>query len=85
MKKITALLLLLALPLLSGCEKRLFHFIVTIDRTAPFVIDETGSFNEIVPISEQNILSALEIPEGGTITGVDIESISLRVVVELRR
>jgi hypothetical protein len=82
MKKIAAFLLLLPLPLLSGCEKRLFHFIVTIDQTAPFVIDQTGAFNQSVPITEQAILSALDVPEGGTITGVDIESLSLRVAVK---
>jgi len=81
MKKITAFLLLLALPLLSGCEKRLFHFIVTIDRSATIPINITGSFSQTATITEQHILSALDIPEGGTITGVDIESISLRVVV----
>jgi hypothetical protein len=73
---------LLALPLLSSCEKRLFHFIVTIDQTAPFVIDQTGSFNQTVPITEQDILRALDVPETGTITGVDIESLSLRVAVK---
>jgi len=82
MKKITPFLLLLILPLLLGCEKRLFHFIVTIDRAATIPIDVTGSFNPLpVTITEQHILGALDIPEGGTVTGVDIESISLRVVV----
>ena len=81
MKKFTAFLLLLSLPLLSGCEKRLFHFIVTIDRSAIIPINVTGSFSQTATITEQHILSVLEIPEDGTITGVDIESISLRVVV----
>lgn len=81
MKKITAFLLLLTLPLLSGCEKRLFHFIVTIDRSATIPVNITGSFSQTATITEQHILGALDIPEGATITGVDIESISLRAVI----
>jgi hypothetical protein len=82
MKKTIACLMLLALPVLSGCELRLFHFVVTIDKTPTFPIDQTGAFSRSVTITEQDILSALDIPKNATITGVDIESMSLRVVVK---
>lgn len=79
MKKITAVLLILALPLLAGCEKRLFHFVITIDQTPTFPIDQTGAFGQTLTITEQDILRALDVPDGATITGVDIESLSLRI------
>ncbi len=82
MKKITACFLLLALPLLAGCEQRLFHFVVTIDQTPTFPIDQTGAFSRSIRITEQDVLRALDVPEGGKITGVDIESLSLKVVVK---
>lgn len=82
MKKITACLLLLALPLLSGCEKRLFHFIVTIDKTPTFAVDQTGAFDEAVVITSQDVLSALDIPEDARITSIDVEGLALKVVVK---
>jgi len=82
MKKTIACLLLLAMPLLSGCEQRLFHFLITIDQTPTFPIDQTGPFSQTVTITEQDVLRALNVPENATITGVDIESLSLRVVVK---
>lgn len=82
MKKLIACLLLLALPLLSGCEQRLFHFLITIDQTPTFPIDQAGAFSQTVTITEQDVLRALNVPENGTITGVDIESLSMRVVVK---
>jgi hypothetical protein len=82
MKKISAFFLLLALPLLAGCEQRLFHFVVTIDQTPTFPVDQTGAFSRRVRITEQDVLRALDVPEGGKITGVDIESLSLKVVVK---
>lgn len=82
MKKITACLLLLTLPMLAGCEKRLFHFIVTIDKTPTFAVDQTGAFDEAAVITSQDVLSALDIPEDARITSIDVEALALKVVAK---
>ena len=81
MKKITACLPLLALLMLTGCEKRLFHFVATINEAPTFVFDGTGPFTQRIVITSDRIKAALEVPSDARITGVDIESLSLKVAV----
>jgi hypothetical protein len=82
MKKKIIYVPLLALLLLTGCEKRLFHFIATIDQTPVFTFDSTGPFVQRVVITSDRVKAALDVPEDARITGVDIESLSLRVAVK---
>ncbi len=82
MKKIMACLPLLALLMLTGCEKRLFHFVATINQSPTFTFDNTGPFVQSVVVTSDRIKAALDIPSDARITGVDIESLSLRVAVK---
>jgi hypothetical protein len=82
MKKIIACIPLLALLMLTGCEKRLFHFVSTINQSPTFTFDNTGPFSQRIVITSDRIKAALDVPSDGRITGVDIESLSLRVVVK---
>lgn len=78
MKKRTLLLLLGALLLFGGCEKRLFHFVATLTESPAFVVDQTGAFQLTVPVVSSAIQGAFDIPAGGQITRVDIEGLALR-------
>ncbi|MCG3119199.1 MAG: hypothetical protein ALAOOOJD_01544 [bacterium] len=78
MKKIKILLLFCALFLFVGCEKRLFHFVATLTESPAFVVDQTGAFQLTVPVISSAIQGAFDIPAGGQITRVDIESLALR-------
>ncbi|MDZ7359197.1 MAG: hypothetical protein ONB46_00510 [candidate division KSB1 bacterium] len=82
MKKKIMCLPLLAVLLLTGCEKRLFHFIATINQTPVFNVDQTGAFKKSIQISSSLVRSQLDIPEDARITQLDIESLSLRVEVK---
>jgi len=82
MKKIIACLPLLALLMLTGCEKRLFHFVATINQSPTFTFDSTGPFVQSVVVTSDRIKAALDIPADARITGVDIESLSLRATVK---
>lgn len=78
MKKRKILPLLFALLLFGGCEKRLFHFVATLTESPAFVVDQTGAFQLTVPVISSAIQGAFDIPAGGQITRVDIESLALR-------
>jgi len=83
MKRLFACALVLMLPLFSGCEQRLFHFVVTVDRTVPFQFDDAdGTFDGSAVITRDDVLNALDIPKSARITSVDIESLALRVAVK---
>ncbi|MDN5217004.1 hypothetical protein QQ020_33345 [Fulvivirgaceae bacterium BMA12] len=60
---------------LSGCEKRRFEFVVDVDHAKVFVVDETGPFTKSGTITEQDILSELDIPDDATVTKVDIKTL----------
>lgn len=82
MKKIIACIPLLALLMLTSCEKRLFHFVATINQSPTFTFDNTGPFVQRVVITSDRIKAAIDVPSDARITGVDIESLSLRVTVK---
>jgi hypothetical protein len=82
MKKLSASVLLLALLLLTGCEKRLFHFVATVEEAPVFPVDQTGAFRQTVRVTREDVMSRLNLPTDARITGVDIESLALRVVVK---
>lgn len=82
MKKMAAFPLLLALMLLAGCNSWLFHLVATIDKTAVFPVDQTGGFEKFVTITSEDVLNALDLPDDARVTGVDIEGLSLRVILK---
>jgi hypothetical protein len=82
MKRIAIATILFTLPLLLSCESRLFHFVFDLNKTSVFQVDETGSFSMQEYISAAEILNEIDLPEDARITGVDVEALSLRVVVK---
>ncbi len=82
MKRLTIILLFVALPLFTSCDKRLFHFVVDFDEISIFQVDENGAFEMSEFVSADEIKNAVEVPSDGVITGVDIQQ--LEVWVELR-
>jgi len=82
MKKIKIILPLCAVLLFIGCEKRLFHFIATITQSPTFPINITGNFQLPIQVNSTAFQNAFDIPAGGRITRVDIESLALRAAAK---
>jgi hypothetical protein len=81
-KKFATWLLMLTLPLLLGCEKRLFNFVTTIDLTSLFSVSSAnGHFSEEYTITQVDVVGKLNIPLKAHVTDVEVESIFLRVTV----
>jgi hypothetical protein len=76
-------LLVLMVPGLLSCEKQTFHFAVDVGYDEVWEIDATGDFetNPVV-VTSNDIRGALDIPENGRITGVDIKALSLTIAKE---
>jgi len=76
-------LLALMVPGLLSCEKQTFHFAVDVGYDEVWEIDATGDFetNPVV-VTSNDIRGALDIPENGRITGVDIKALSLTIAKE---
>jgi hypothetical protein len=82
MKSKIVILMLAGLALtLCGCQKKLFHFVVPLKKIGGVTIEQKGEFMGTDRIKAADIRNALKVPEDGTITGVDIESVQLRVIV----
>jgi len=80
MKKL--LLFILIIPfLLTGCENRKFEFVGTINVDNSYEVDQTGFFDEGYAITKNDLLNMIDVPEEAEITEVNIESISVQVVV----
>jgi len=79
MKKTATMLLLLALPWITSCEKQLFDFVITIDQSPSFEVDQTGAFEVWETITSGDLRDALDIPDDADITDVHIEALSLRI------
>jgi hypothetical protein len=81
MKKLVTSILILTLPFILGCEKRLFRFVTTIDQTSVFNLSSAnGSFEEAHTITRDDVLGKLDIPKKAHVTDVKIESLSLKVI-----
>jgi len=78
-KRIGLVLLAGAALLMSGCQKKLFHFVVPLNKVRTIAIDNTGEFAGYEKITAREIRAALDVPEDGTVTGVDLESVQIRV------
>lgn len=81
MKRLPIMVLILTAVLLASCESKLFHFVVNFNRTFVYSIDESGPFEAEELVSADEIRSALTIPENARITSVDVEALSVKVVV----
>jgi hypothetical protein len=81
MRKLFTSILILTLPFVLGCEKRLFKFAATMDQTSVFTLSTVnGSFAEEQFITRSDVLGKLDIPKKAHITDVKIESLSLKVI-----
>jgi hypothetical protein len=81
MRKLVTSILILALPFILGCEKRLFHFVATIDQTSVFNLTNVfGQVQETQIITRDDVLGKLDIPKKAHVTDVKIESLSLKVI-----
>ena len=80
MKKL--FILIFCIPLMAlQCEKRQFETVGTINVDETYEVDQTGHFVEVEEISRDQVLDLLDIPEDAEITEVNIESVSIKVVV----
>lgn len=82
MKKL--LFLVLCLPLMAWqmqCEKKKFPGVGTIKVDETFEVDQTGHFVEVEEISRDQVLDMLDLPDDAEITEVNIESLSIKVIV----
>jgi hypothetical protein len=76
-------LLVLMVPGLLSCEKQTFHFAVDVGYDEVWEIDTTGDFEtDRVVVTSDDIRGALDIPETGRITGVEIKALSLTIAKE---
>jgi len=83
MKKILIpCILLICVPLMSSCEKRMLSFPAPLDKTEVFTLDETGgAFSEFSTISANDIRNAIDIPDDADISSVVVEALAIRVEV----
>lgn len=81
LRRFFILLILAGGLIFSGCQKKLFHFIVPFnqDTILPVNGDEDTWF-KIVNLSATEMRAKLNVPDDGIITGVDLESISIKLV-----
>jgi len=76
------LYILLALPFLAmECENKKFEYVATIDMVRTYEINENGPFNDGAIVEYSEILDMLDIPENADIGEVNIESISIRIIL----
>lgn len=82
MNKKNIIYILLLLPILMGCDKRLFKFQSNIDLAKLYTFDKTGPTQESATITEEQIRSAVDIPSDAKVTKVNIETLSLRIRIK---
>jgi hypothetical protein len=80
MKKLIPLILIIVL-ISSGCEYSKLQVPVDINVNKTFTVDQTGAYSESSQITYSEVFGALDIPSNATIDAVNIESISVKVVV----
>ncbi|MBI5471483.1 MAG: hypothetical protein HY961_03970 [Ignavibacteriae bacterium] len=73
MKKITIILSVCSLLLMSGCVNRYFRYTVNINPSGTWHIDQTGDF-----LSATFLTATLDIPNDADILEVNIESLTLK-------
>jgi hypothetical protein len=61
----------------ASCEPRRFDFTLQFDRVFPFTVNSSESLIAMSTLTRAGILGNLDIPENATVTGVQIQSVSL--------
>ena len=80
MKKLIPLILVIAL-MSSGCEWSKVQVPVDININKTFTVDQTGAYSQSVQVTYYEVMNGLNIPSTATVDEVNIESISVKVVV----
>lgn len=80
MKKLIPLILTVAL-MSSGCEYSKVQVPVDININKTFPVDQTGAYSQSLQVTYYDVMNELDIPSSATIDEVNIESISVKVVV----
>lgn len=62
-------------------EDKLFHFVAHYSHMGPLDYDHTGSDTQELRITSDDLKDALDIPRDATVTGVDVQSLALRLEV----
>lgn len=78
-RRIGLVLLAGAVLLMGGCQKKRFHFVVPLNKVRTIAVNSTGEFAGYEKITAREIRAALNMPADVTITGVDLESVQIRV------
>ena len=78
-RRIGLVLLAGAVMLMGGCQKKRFHFVVPLNKVRTIAVNSTGEFAGYEKITAREIRAALNMPADVTITGVDLESVQIRV------
>jgi len=81
MKRLIIAGLLLSVPLVMGCEKMFYNFLISFPVSKTFEVDQPGSFGGNATYSVQDINDALDKPGDTEVpdNGISIESLSLRI------
>ncbi|MBN2201918.1 hypothetical protein JW777_08200 [bacterium] len=83
MKRMLLFTVLIALPLVTGCKKQLYHLTGTINVSELFdVNDPDGNYQAMQTIQSSDINAALDIPDNAVITGVEIETLYFNVLIQ---
>ena len=80
MKKLIPLIFIIAL-MSSGCEWSEDQVTIPININKTFPVDQTGAYSQSLQITYHDVMDELSIPSLATIEEVNIESISVKVVV----
>jgi hypothetical protein len=80
MKKLIPLILIIGL-MSSACEYSKVQVPIGININKTFPLDQTGAYSQSLQVTYYDVMSELDIPSSATIDEVNIESISVKVVV----
>ncbi|MDM7926587.1 MAG: hypothetical protein QUS35_11285 [bacterium] len=83
MRRMLLLTVLIALPLVTGCKKQLFHLTGTLNVSELFEVnDADGSYQAMETIQPADVNAELDIPDNAVITGVEIETLYFDVALQ---
>jgi hypothetical protein len=79
MKRTLLLAVLLALPLVTGCKKQLYHMTGTLNIAEAFAVNADRNYQNIGTINPLDVNAELDIPDNAVIRSVEIETVYLTV------
>lgn len=64
-----------------GCPKKIFEYTTTINQSTTYTINDVGSFIKSAFITRESVARAFSLPSDARVTKLEIESLSLRVIL----